>query len=230
MTYNHKESLVNQVSEQIKKYIENGTWSVGTKLPSEKELSVIFEVGRNTIREAVKKNENIGLIKIYKGKGSFVATNDSFSHTFEEKLKNHSINEILEVRYLLEEKGIELAVKNRTSDDLINIKNCLDNRLLFLERETVSKNEFINNEFNFHLAIIESSHNNLLVSLYNSILKSIKDSILLSIYNKENFSAEVDIHKNIYNAILEKNNVKAGFEIKKHRQMHENYIDNFREM
>ena len=69
-----KKTLADEVSEQIQKRIVSGEMSVGSKLPTEKELSDMYGVGRSTIREAVSVLSNIGLLRVMQGKGTFVVS------------------------------------------------------------------------------------------------------------------------------------------------------------
>ena len=42
------------------------------KLPTERELAEIYNVSRHTIREALKKLNNIGIIQVVQGSGIFI--------------------------------------------------------------------------------------------------------------------------------------------------------------
>ncbi len=43
-----------QIHNQLKKDIEAGKWSIGDRIPSERELALNFEVSRMTLRQAVQ--------------------------------------------------------------------------------------------------------------------------------------------------------------------------------
>ena len=64
-----RRSLADEVAEQVQKQIIDGELKEGDKLPIEAELMKEFGVGRSSIREAVKKLENMGYLKYSKGKG-----------------------------------------------------------------------------------------------------------------------------------------------------------------
>ncbi|MBX4263033.1 GntR family transcriptional regulator [Clostridium estertheticum] len=61
-----------QVKMQIMDAIKKGTLRVGTKLPTERELSQQLNVSRNTVSAAYKALEQEGALKSYQGKGTFV--------------------------------------------------------------------------------------------------------------------------------------------------------------
>jgi phosphonate metabolism transcriptional regulator PhnF len=67
VTYYHQ--LSNILIEQI----GDGTFGKGNRLPTENELSRAYGLNRHTVRRAIERLEDEGLIYKIKGKGSFVA-------------------------------------------------------------------------------------------------------------------------------------------------------------
>ena len=61
-----------QLSELLEQQITNGSWSPGFRLPSEPELCRSFGLSRTTIRQALSRLEQEGLIERRKGQGTFV--------------------------------------------------------------------------------------------------------------------------------------------------------------
>lgn len=61
-----------QVKKQIMDLIRSGTLKVGTKMPTERELSEKLKISRNTISSAYKELEQEGVLKSYQGRGTFV--------------------------------------------------------------------------------------------------------------------------------------------------------------
>ncbi|WP_291641575.1 GntR family transcriptional regulator [Clostridium sp.] len=61
-----------QVRKQIRNEIKKGVLSVGTKMPTERELSQRLKVSRNTVSAAYNDLEQDGALKSYQGKGTFV--------------------------------------------------------------------------------------------------------------------------------------------------------------
>lgn len=62
-----------QIHNQIKKDIEAGVWSVGDRIPSERELALEFNVSRMTLRQAVQTLVEEGILERQVGAGTFVA-------------------------------------------------------------------------------------------------------------------------------------------------------------
>ena len=62
-----------QISDWLRQQIENGSYAVDEKLPSEKELGEQFDVSRVTVRRALQTLESEDYIYRRQGLGSFVA-------------------------------------------------------------------------------------------------------------------------------------------------------------
>ncbi|HCM26354.1 MAG: hypothetical protein A2Z99_09180 [Treponema sp. GWB1_62_6] len=66
------ESMQAQVENFIRGKIENGDWPLGSKIPSERDLSEKLDVSRTTVRNAVQALTNRGLFERKIGQGTFV--------------------------------------------------------------------------------------------------------------------------------------------------------------
>jgi len=66
-------SYYRQLTEVLKRQIEDGVFQPGDRIPSEKELGIIFQVNRHTVRQALGELAGRGMICTVRGKGTFVA-------------------------------------------------------------------------------------------------------------------------------------------------------------
>jgi GntR family transcriptional repressor for pyruvate dehydrogenase complex len=62
-----KRSLPDKVFEQLTAEIVGGAYAPGATIPPERELGEILAVNRHVVREAVKRLEQIGLVKVAQG-------------------------------------------------------------------------------------------------------------------------------------------------------------------
>jgi len=62
-----------QIHNSIKRDIEAGKWAVGDRIPSERELSVMFGVSRMTLRQAIQTLVDEGILERRVGAGTYVA-------------------------------------------------------------------------------------------------------------------------------------------------------------
>jgi len=64
-----------QIIDYIKERISSGEWSIGSKLPTQRELAKIFDVNRSTVVEAVEELKAEGLIEGKSGGGTIIVNN-----------------------------------------------------------------------------------------------------------------------------------------------------------
>src|ERR1044072_7914599 len=67
-----KQRVAEEIAEQLRSLILNGQYPPGSKLPPERELSKRLRVNRASLREALKKLEHLGLVRIRQGGGTRV--------------------------------------------------------------------------------------------------------------------------------------------------------------
>jgi GntR family transcriptional regulator len=65
-----------QLSELLEQEIMSGRWESGTRVPSEPEISRRLGLSRTTIRQALGRLEQRGLVQRRKGQGTFVAESE----------------------------------------------------------------------------------------------------------------------------------------------------------
>src|ERR1700720_51283 len=64
--------LLHQIQEEIKSYVIRNNLKPGDALPSEGDLARQLGIGRNSVREAVKSLEVLGILEARAGSGLFV--------------------------------------------------------------------------------------------------------------------------------------------------------------
>lgn len=118
--------LFEEVAEQIKQSILNGHFNQGDRLPSERELGKIFDVGRPTIREALRTLSVMGLIEVNTGlKGSVIKECDitQYMEAMREqlswliKVEEKTLKDLWEVRKYIELGIAQSAAVNATKND-----------------------------------------------------------------------------------------------------------------
>lgn len=112
-----------QIHNRIRKDIEAGVWSVGDRIPSERELALEFNVSRMTLRQAVQTLVDEGILERQVGAGTFVARkkvqekmtcNTSFTDLMEEQGKKPSSRT---VSYLVTTPSLSETERLKLKDD-----------------------------------------------------------------------------------------------------------------
>ncbi|WP_202112581.1 MULTISPECIES: FadR/GntR family transcriptional regulator [unclassified Gilliamella] len=165
-----KNNIVEAVYQQMLSKILDGSWAEESKLPSEFELTSLFSVSRTSIRSAVQKLRDLGIIYTKHGMGSFVSKNlnkDKITNINQPimHLSQEEFMDMMIFRQTVEFKCIELAATNANESNIIEIEDAL-NRML------INKNDYkkySQADLDFHIAIIKASHNKIFINIIHDI-------------------------------------------------------------
>ncbi len=154
------------LSQRIERTIENAIrekkLTVGSKLPTEREMCESFGVSRTALREALRRLSARGLINIHKGSGMYVSeikiedaikTLDLY---YDLKFDKNLLSQIIEVRYIFEPEIAKLAAISRTKKDLDDLAG---NLTRFEECDPDNTQLEADLDNHFHLTITKATMN-----------------------------------------------------------------------
>ncbi|MET4783510.1 FadR/GntR family transcriptional regulator [Glaciihabitans sp. UYNi722] len=159
------------IVDRIRSLIYSGDLVAGQGLPSERELCVLFEVSRVTVREALRMLEATGLVQIRVGAGggAFVTapTSAKVGEGITEMLALSTITatEVTEVRQLLDGGTVALACERATDDDIADLLAICDAADLARSHNTYDPAT----SAEFHIRLARSTHNRALAMLVESL-------------------------------------------------------------
>jgi DNA-binding FadR family transcriptional regulator len=212
-----KEKLGEKVIRQIRQDINDGKFKAGKKIPAEPDLMKQYNVGRSTIREAVKTLAVAGVLKVQQGAGTYVNTHVK-PETIDERLRRANFDEINAVRALLENEMVALAAQRSSESQIIDIERCLTNRKQAILSE--QRQACIEADIAFHLAIAQASGNTVLADLYQSFTITIRDFFSRrEAQGISHFAMSHYLHEALYKAIRDGNADQA-------RQITKDILDN----
>lgn len=170
-----RRSLVESTLDLIRARIEDGTWKVGDKLPREVELAEALQVGRNTVREAVRVLSHSHVLEVRQGDGTYVRSRIDPAETMR-RIGRSGLRDHFELRAMLETEAARLAAERRTDDDIEELKH------LLAQRGEVPKEgdltAFTERDLAFHMGIAHAAHNTALEELYRYFSASVRSNIL----------------------------------------------------
>ena len=152
-----------EVSNQIKKLIFDGVFKPGDKLLPETELAQQFNVGRQSVREALRILELSGFITIQKGGGGGAIIKDTISNKISNlfldafQLEKITIEELTVARFEIEKTVLKYAIENADEAD---IKRLQENVRDALEKIEANIN-VIDENIQFHNLLARASKNHL---------------------------------------------------------------------
>lgn len=216
------EKVSQAVIRQIELLILRGILRAGERLPSERELSERLGVSRPSLREAVSELQNAGLLESRANAGIFVAEvlGSAFSPGLTRLFSAHdeAVFDYLDFRRDLEGLAAERAARLGSDTDLAVVNEA------FLRMEATSDKRSGAREAEldaaFHLAIIEASHNVVMLHMMRSMYELLQEGVF---YNRKVMfqqrtrrSALLDQHREINTALQERDAKEARKAIERH--------------
>ncbi|MFZ5648143.1 MAG: FadR/GntR family transcriptional regulator [Bacillota bacterium] len=166
-----------RIVSQIKSLMFEGKLKPGDKLPPERELAEIMNVSRTSVREAIKTLSAMGLVAIRKGHGVFVA--EANLGTVINKvgdaliLKKDEIEQLFEIRKVLETQAAHWAAERATEDEISYINRLVSEAKDACRHPDTCTDIITSHDTKFHNAVIDASHNNVLGMVMSGLLEAL---------------------------------------------------------
>ena len=178
------EKLSTSVIRQIEDLILRGILRPGERLPSERELSERLGVSRPSLREAISALQDGGLLTSKAGAGIFVADvlGSAFSPALTQLFARHdeAVFDYLSFRRDMEGLAAERAARLGSDTDLKVIAAVFE-RMTTAHAMTDPAAE-AQLDADFHLAIIEASHNVVMLHMMRSMYQMLREGVF---YNRQ---------------------------------------------
>lgn len=166
-------SVVDQIIDHFKTALINGELKAGQRLPSEGELCDQFGVGRSAIREAMKVLKALGVVTIQQGAGTYIVDEPSpvmlNPLVFAIMLEADVSGKLVELRRMIEIGYCELAAHHATDADWARIEAAEDALEDFASRDERDPEKLARLDLAFHNAILEASHNALVIRIGHAV-------------------------------------------------------------
>jgi len=165
------------VAEKLLEQISKGKLIWGQKLPPQRELAKMLNVGISSLREGLQMLQATGFIEVKRGQGTYITENSAkplskniiLSLNIDSNFKN-----LMEVRKILEVDIAILSAKKAKPKDIKKMTTYLENYEKFLDKDNLKASEY---DLKFHLALVRSVDNPLLYKISLAIRTSLKEFI-----------------------------------------------------
>lgn len=205
-----------EVQSAIKDYIQRHKLQPHDALPSEGDLAKALEVSRNSVREAVKALESMGILETRRGSGVFVS-----SFSFDPLLNNlpyglmgdvQNITELLDIRQILELAKIKSAIEHLTHEQVTEFDSILDK----MYQKAKQGESFPEEDREFHHLLFQNVNNNVLLKLIDIFWLAVrKASEHLPMIDPNPMKTYQD-HVDIVNAVKTKDIAMARIALDQH--------------
>lgn len=199
----------NKILRQIIELIKNGSLQPADKLPPERQLAQTLGVSRPALKQTISILEAMGVVECRQGDGNYILP---YQNKFFNPIilsfyaANGNMDDILEVRYILEVQNVKTAARKRTEEQVEKLEEIVSR---MAGEKTLAQRIELNNEY--HSYVIGISGNPLLIGFYESILELIGEQITTT--DGSNFYQS---HKEIAEYIKAGNSEKASKAMLRH--------------
>lgn len=200
----HKQPLIREsVQNLIKDYILDNQLRPGDALPSEALLAEQLGAGRNSVREAVRALEALGILEIQRGKGIFVRAFsidpilDNLSYDFLFDIQE--LVDIWETRKILELQLIPDAIRLSTDEHIAELQTIT----LKMKKLAYQGKSFIQEDREYHNCLFQALDNKVLLKLLDifwlTFHKAGTNSTIVDIEPVETYQDHVAIYDAVAN-------------------------------
>src|ERR1700759_5425534 len=159
------ESLSKSVADDLLARIQRGEYNTGDRLPTEHVLMGEYGVGRNTVREAMQSLRPLGIVEIRPRIGARVLDTGAgqalASSAVAVLLRDQTIDELYEVRLIVEPVAAEKAAIHRTEADLLAMRRALTHFRVAYEMGTPVWEA----DLEFHQAVADACGNSMVAKV-----------------------------------------------------------------
>jgi GntR family transcriptional repressor for pyruvate dehydrogenase complex len=211
-------TLSEQIAMQLASQLEAKRWAPGEKLPSEAELCKVFNVGRSTLREALKSLAFIGMIRMRAGGGSYVSEQrskymDGPLLTTGVLHSEKDVNDLCEARLILETEVAGLCAQRATAQDLRTLEEIVRKMKTAMEK---GRGGFEELDLRFHLSVAAASKNEVLAELLKHTRKGLQELITKSLLLPAGMELAYRQHRAILEVLQQRNPGKARQAMRAH--------------
>ena len=199
-TQSERKLLGAQTEDDLMSYILGTPVPIGEKLPNEFELGQMFQVGRSTIREAVKSLVTKGILEVRRGDGTYVKSHCSLAEDplglsrLDDKYK--LALELMDVRLILEPEIAASAAAHATPENKAELQALCGE----VERLCLIGEDHTPKDIAFHTCIARCSQNRVMEMLVPIINTAV--TTFASLTHRTLRRETIQTHRAITDAIL----------------------------
>lgn len=212
-----KRNIAQQVFAYLKEKIEDGTWPVGSRIPSENELTESLGVSRSSVRTAIQQCVALNILESQHGRGTFVRNNDVSGiigtvHTLS-GTDYDDLLQVLQFRMIVEKESAALAAKKAAPQHIERLEKLLDT----MKANIGNADNFVPADVEFHRELCRAAGNTLLeAALCNVFEQTARSHRQLN--DLFGYKDGIYYHTKILKAVREGNEAQARREMKEHLQ------------
>ena len=208
------------VMDSLLKAMEAGTIRVGEELPPERDLAEALGISRNSLRECLAIMSFMGIVENRGNRKILVKNADRFRKArslIDLSYSQDTFEDFMEFRRTNEREIARLACIRATEEDLERLRNSV-------ERLEADATDF-EADVDFHVNLAYASHNTIFAAMLNYVNSLILELRMRFFEREEYHGKTAEAHRRIYEAVKERDEELAVYEMGRHLKIIENYDD-----
>ena len=202
----NSKSMVQIVIDRITGAIIDGELKPGDQIPTEPELSSLFNVGRNTVREAIRILVAYGVLEIRRAEGTFIC--DGFSPSMINPAiyqiilqKESRYEELIGLRKIIENGMMQLLMDMDIPQETWNrIERKCDILVAILQEDPPDIPKAAEADIAFHEEIAKATNNSLALVVHDVVIQLTRESrqrTIEEVVTKGDKQYLIDTHRNL---------------------------------
>jgi DNA-binding FadR family transcriptional regulator len=147
--------------------MRTGVWRAGNRIPTERQLSETYGIGRSAVRRVLAQMKAQGLVTQTVGSGTYVGTAVVPGVAVPELTPHTSPSELMESRIALEPAIVELVIRHATPADFRALESCCDGA-----EAAASLEGFEHWDREFHELVARAAHNAFVLQLFQTMSRA----------------------------------------------------------
>lgn len=195
--------LYRQIADQLRVAIAAGAWSVGERLPAERDLARQFGVSRPSVREALIALEVEGFVEVRTGSGVYVLQGPArtAASMAQPPATEWGPLELIRARRVLEGEIAAIAAVSAKRKDLAAMAQALDMMVDDAGKGILP----LQGDRDFHTAIVQASGNSVLIDTVQRFWDARRGPMFERMVDHfetpQSWNAAIDEHRKILDAI-----------------------------
>lgn len=209
-------SLAELVAKKILDMVRSGNLKPGEQLPPERELALMLQVSRPSVREALRGLQILGVLRMRQGGGIFVTQLEASDLLaplqFFISLTPQNIDALYQARLLIDSEIARLAAVNLTDEDIARLRS-----MSILQKNLVADPiGFRVSDLEFHHTLIDACQNPFLERMAKSLFVLGMEYRRISTESQAVLSRSVSDHRVIVEALETRDPEAAAKAVARH--------------
>ena len=198
------ERITDQVFNSLVDMLMSGELKPGDRLPTESTIAERLGAGRNSVREAMKALQVLGVVERRQGYGSVVV--DPNTSRFEPLLipiaaSISDANDLVELRSVFEVGTVDLVIDTVPDEGLEDLRKKMEHLEELARAKPFSAEEAVEADMAFHVTMAEMTGNRALIALSRLIMRLFKSSMTEALSQPHRLEETIADHRAFFDAI-----------------------------